>query len=160
MSKKYDNEDDTWLGYENKIGEWYIAYHGTCGSVAKAILDVGFKRGEGQVHEFDNNINPLSKDKFEKVNKGVYCSPKISVADSYATGGEITFNNKTFRFVFMLRVNPYKIRICENKPDYWVFKGDHLNEKTNIKYDDEARPYRILIKEIGLEKYGNIEFCN
>ena len=69
VSKKYDNGDDTWLGYENTIGEWYIAYHGTSGLYAKSILDIGFKRGFGQAHEYDNNINPLSKDKFQKVKK-------------------------------------------------------------------------------------------
>ena len=34
----YDNGDDTWLGYTNKVGEWYIAYHSTSGTVAKNIL--------------------------------------------------------------------------------------------------------------------------
>ena len=49
----------------------------------------------------------------------------------------------------MLRVNPYKIRICEGEKDYWVFEGDSLGEKTKRKFDDEVRPYRILLKEIG-----------
>ena len=48
----------------------------------------------------------------------------------------------------MLRVNPYKIRISQNEPDYWVFEGDYLQDKTVRKFDDEVRPYRILIKEI------------
>ena len=110
VSKKYDNGDDTWLGYENKIGEWYIAYHGTSGLYAKSILDIGFKRGFGQAHEYDNNINPLSKDKFQKVNKGVYCSPKISIADSYGSGNEITFNNK--KYSHSSKKNSIKKRFC------------------------------------------------
>ena len=47
----------------------------------------------------------------------------------------------------MLRVNPYKIRISQYTPDYWVFEGDYLQDKTVRKFDDEVRPYRILIKE-------------
>ena len=31
----------------------------------------------------------------------------------------------------MLRVNPYKIRICKGKPDYWVFEGEHLKDYNN-----------------------------
>ena len=149
VSGQYDNGDDTWLGYTNQQGEWYIAYHGTSGHYAKNILKEGLKKGSGQAHEGCNNINPLSKDKFPIVGKGVYCSPKIKIADEYASwAGDISFEEKQFRFVFMLRVNPYKIRISESEPDYWVFEGDYLNEKTVRKFDDEVRPYRILIKEI------------
>ena len=71
------------------------------------------------------------------------------VADCYAQWNDITLEDKKFRFVFMLRVNPYKIRICETEKDYWVFEGDSLGEKTKRKFDDEVRPYRILLKEIG-----------
>ena len=149
VSGKYDNGDDTWLGYTNQQGEWYIAYHGTSGHYANAILKEGLKKGGGQAYEGDYNINPLSKDKHLYVGRGVYCSPKISVADGYASeAGDISFDEKKFRIVFMLRVNPYKIRISQNEPDYWVFEGDYLQDKTVRKFDDEVRPYRILIKEI------------
>ena len=150
VTKKYDNGDDTWLGYTNQEGEWYIAYHGTSGNYANAILKEGLKKGGGQVRKGDDNINELSKKIHPKVGDGVYCTPKISVADSYAemNGGDITFEGKIFRFVFMLRVNPYKIRICEGEKDFWVFEGDSLGEKTERKFDDEVRPYRILLKEI------------
>ena len=149
MTKKYDNGDDTWLGYTNQEGEWYIAYHGTSGIYANAILNEGLKKGGRQLYENDNNINELSKNIHPIVGKGVYCTPKIMVADSYAQSNDITFEDKKFRFVFMLRVNPYKIRICEGEKDYWVFEGDSLGEKTKRKFDDEVRPYRILLKEIG-----------
>ena len=149
VSGKYDNGDDTWLGYTNQVGEWYIAYHGTSGHYANAILKEGLKKGSGQVHAGYQNINPLSKDKHPYVGIGVYCSPKISIADQYAgCAGDIIFEEKQFRFVFMLRVNPYKIRISQDTPDYWVFEGDYLQDKTVRKFDDEVRPYRILIKEI------------
>ena len=49
----------------------------------------------------------------------------------------------------MCRINPYKVRICKNKPEYWVVSGDNLNQGVSKikKYDDEIRPYRILLKE-------------
>ena len=149
MTKKYDNGDDTWLEYTNQEGEWYIAYHGTSGIYANAILNEGLKKGGRQLYENDNNINELSKNIHPIVGKGVYFTPKIMVADSYAQSNDITFEDKKFRFVFMLRVNPYKIRICEGEKDYWVFEGDSLGENTKRKFDDEVRPYRILLKEIG-----------
>ena len=70
--------NDTWLGYSNVEGEWYIAYHGTSGSVGQSILDKGFKAGDGQVHQGYDNINELSKKLYPKVGRGVYCSPLIS----------------------------------------------------------------------------------
>ena len=148
VSGKYDSGNDTWLGYTNVEGEWYIAYHGTSGNYVNAILNEGFKGGGGQAFIDDNNINPLSKDEHPKVGFGVYCTPKINIADSYAS--YITFEGKQFKFVFMLRVNRYKIRICEGEPNYWVFEGDSLEnkEKTIRKFDDEVRPYRILLKEM------------
>ena len=165
ISKKYDNGDDTWLGNTNKEGEWYIAYHGTSAIYANAILKEGLKKGLGQVYEYDNNINELSKNNHPKVGKGVYCTPIINIADSYAQWNDISFEDKKFRLVFMLRVNPYKIRICEDEKDYWVFEGDSLDEKTESKFDDEVRPYRILLKEIEEIKkeekfryYGKFQF--
>ena len=130
----------------NREGEWYVAYHGTSGNAVKNILNEGLKKGSRQLYDDADNINPLTKAQRSKVGEGVYCSQKISVADSYSY--PITFNQKKFKFVFMLRVNPYKIKICKGKPDYWVFEGESLNENTKKKFDDEVRPYRILLKEV------------
>ena len=61
VSKQYDNGDDTWLGYRNVEGEWYIAYHGTGGlGVVKNILEGGFQSGNRQAYKDSNNMNPLS----------------------------------------------------------------------------------------------------
>ena len=96
VTKKYDNGDDTWLGYTNQEGEWYIAYHGTSGIYANAILNEGLKKGGRQLYENDNNINELSKNIHPIVGKGVYCTPKIMVADSYVQSNDITFEDKKF----------------------------------------------------------------
>ena len=63
VSKQYDNGDDTWLGYQHKVGEWYIAYHGTGMDAANSIIGQGFKANyndSSQVHRNAKNINPLS----------------------------------------------------------------------------------------------------
>ena len=66
-------ENNTWLGYTNEEGEWYIAYHGTSGKVAPNILNEGFKRGDGHLYNDNDNINELTKQSIKKVGKGVYC---------------------------------------------------------------------------------------
>ena len=50
----------------------------------------------------------------------------------------------------MYRVNPYIVRISKSSGgEYWVVSGDNLNQGVSKikKYDDEIRPYRILLKE-------------
>ena len=60
VSKQYDNGDDTWLGYSNVEGEWYIAYHSTGGlGVPKSILEKGFQSGYRQAYKDSNNMKPL-----------------------------------------------------------------------------------------------------
>ena len=146
VENKYDNGDNTWLGKDNKEGEWYIAYHGTDFKYVKDILEKGFGRGDGQYYSDDENINKLSNPPFEKCGKGVYCTPKIKEAETYAK--PIRIGNFNYIVVIMVRVNPYKIRIPVRKPDYWIVSGDDLKIGNIRKYDDEIRPYRILIKRI------------
>jgi hypothetical protein len=141
---QYDNGDNTWLGYNNVQGEWYIAYHGTQIDAAQAIISGGFRAGKRQAHENDNNINPLSNAHYSKCGKGVYCSPIIKETEGYGCGVEI--QNKKYYFTFMCRVNPYQVRICEGEPNYWVVSGDKLNDLNAKKFDSEIRPYRILLK--------------
>ena len=117
---KYDNGDNRWLGHTNKIGEWYIAYHGTSGNVANSILKTDFKIGGGQAHKNDKNTNPLNNKKFPICKKGVYCSPLICVGDEYSRGKEVKFEGKEYSFVFMCRVNPYKVRFCSGRDEYWL----------------------------------------
>ena len=106
------------------------------------ILDGGFKAGEGQVCRNHDNINELSKNKYGKLGTGVYCTPILSYAEGYAKN--ISFGGKSYNFIFMCRVNPKYVRMSSN--NYWVVSGDSLSDQNAKKYDDEIRPYRILLK--------------
>jgi hypothetical protein len=138
VKDKYENND--WLGMNNSKNEWCVAYHGI-GSQAKSkeIFDItrniakgGLKKGPRQVHKNCNDIYHNNK----KVGEGIYCTPKIEVAENYAGISEV--NGKKYKMAFMLRVKPNAIRgcNCQDAKDYWVVN------------DYEMRPYRILIKEV------------
>ena len=71
----------------------------------------------------------------KKCGLGVYCSPDISYAESYA--GTTVFNGEKYKCVLMLRLNPPKIRQSKTYPKEYIL------EPTT----DEIRPYRILLKK-------------
>lgn len=134
---KYDKGNDDWLAYDNREGEWCIAYHGVAqrqesDNVKIAINSIAknnLKKGARQAYEYDNDC----RHKGEKVGEGVYCSPNPEVLNGYAgKAGE------KYYMGFMLRVKPDKIRCPEYKKEYWVLNG----------IDDEIRPYGILIKKV------------
>ena len=139
---KYDKGNDDWLAYDNRKGEWCIAYHGvaqgqTSDNVKKVvhlIVKNNLKKGNEQIYERDNDCRHKEK----KVGQGVYCTPnpKAVINDGYA--GIADVNGENYYMAFMLRVKPDKIRCSKNKKDYWVLNG------TN----DEIRPYGILIKKV------------
>ena len=72
-----------------------------------------------------------------KVGRGVYCFPRIKVAEQYAGISEI--NGIKYKTVIMNRVKPNAIRQCDcyDKDYYWIIDGT----------PDEIRPYRILYKK-------------
>ena len=146
VQKLYGDVNNKWLGTDNSEGEWNIPYHGTSYKFVKNILENGFGAGFGQAYRNDNNINKLSNSTFEKCGEGVYCTPNIKEAERYAQ--TITIGNSNYKLILMCRVNPYKCRIAERLPDYWIVSGDPLSGGNIKKYDDEIRPYRILLKKI------------
>ena len=136
---KYDNGNNDWIGMKNLKGEWSIAYHGVGRSIKNSdklkkiialIYKTQFKPGENQNHKNDKDINHKGK----IVGNGVYCTPLIEIAESYA--GVCNINGKSYKTVLMTRVKPSAIRISENEKDYWVVDGTK----------NEIRPYRILYK--------------
>ena len=141
----YDDGNNEWLGTKNTRGEWYIGYHGvkTIESIQN-IYKQGFRRGDGQVHENDPNINPLNNYIYPYCGKGVYFTPDINEAKSYAQF--IEYNNYNYKIVFMCRINPLYIKIADlgNNKEYWIVEGDKLGDLNGKKRSDVVRPYRIL----------------
>ena len=86
-----------------------------------------------QAHENYDDLNHPG----EKVGKGVYCTPRVEKAIEYA--GIIDVEDKHYMVIYMVRVNPKKIKFCNcQQKEYWVVNGTI----------DEIRPYRILYKEV------------
>ncbi len=129
---QYDGGDNTWLGMTGDApGEWCVAYHGTGIEFAKSIIINKLKVGQHQAYETDDDINHPG----QKVGKGVYVTPEISIAESYAKNNII----QGFMCVFMCRVNPKHVRIPKGQTNYWVVSGT----------SNDIRPYRLLIKYVG-----------
>ena len=128
---EYDN-DNTWIGNNNSVGEWPVAYHGTNLNSAVSILVNGLRKGNRQAFKNDININKKSIFGEKYIGEGVYLTPLIKTADHYSA----PVNG--YKCVLMCRVNPDKIRIPQNENNYWILNGDF----------NEIRPYRLLIKKI------------
>jgi len=134
---KYNN--DLWLGCDGNPDEWAVGYHGICGGKVlekvKLIAESQLKKGENQYYKDWDDVNHPGN----KVGVGVYLTPEINEVEKHYCD-KITFDDKTYKFAFMCRVNPKKIRKPQRDDDaeYWVLNGTA----------DEIRQYRILIKII------------
>lgn len=124
VDDKYENTD--WLdsqGQSNNDKEWAVSYHGTKIYCAEPIAKEGLKPGT-------NNAYGV----------GVYCTPNITTAESYAEIFENPNTHKKYKIVFQNRIKPSSIIKCKSKggpDDYW-----YVEDGKNI------RPYGICIKEI------------
>ena len=133
---KYEN--DLWLSCNGNPDEWAVGYHGICeGNIlekVKLISESHLKRGKGQLYEDTDDINNPGN----KVGVGVYLTPEIEEVEKHYCD-KVTYEGKTYKFAFMCRVNPKKIRKPKKDgAEYWVLNGT----------SDEIRQYRILIKII------------
>ena len=130
VSDQYDGGDNTWLGMTGTAkGEWCVAYHGTNLKFAQSIIINSFKTGKRQAFADDDDLNHPG----QKVGEGVYVTPEISIAETYAE------NINNYKCVFMCRVNPITLREPKGQPNYWVVSGN----------SNDIRPYRLLIKYVG-----------
>ena len=142
VSKKYDNGDDTWLGYYNAKGEFAVAYFGLSNIYANKknlshfLTEINskeaLKMGYEQTYKNDKDIRNPEK----KCGGGIYLFQNPKYAEN--TAGIIDIGGVRYKLLLMCRVNPVKIRQPEGFPDCWI-----LNSTPS-----EIRPYRILIKKI------------
>ena len=137
---KYDDGDDSWLEDDD---EWIIAYHGTgrhCRTEQEIfdtinnIFNNGFQNGQNNYHANHNDIYHKGR----KVGIGVYVSPNIETAKSYA--GKITLNGEEYKTLFLVKVKKNAIRACNcpDAKDYWVVNGS----------DNEIRPVEVLYEAV------------
>ena len=137
IAGKYDNGDNSWIGYENSKGEWAIGYIGignkAMGSQLYDSEDIYMNSLLGiklQFKDYNDSFHPN-----EKVGEGIVVTPKPKRMEENCD--IFDYNGKKYKIGFMARLNPTKIRCPEGQDDYWVINGK----------DTEIRPYRILIKE-------------
>ena len=141
---KYEN--NKWLGYKNKEGEYSIAYYGLCNylndkdnminDLNEFVSDI---RGAISERSFQNEEDKRSGFLWfgkERCGGGVCLFQDPKLAECCA--GIINIFGIEYKILLMCRVNPKKIRQPVNHEQFWI-----LNPTP-----DEIRPYRILFKKV------------
>ena len=119
---KYDNKNNDWLSYDNRPGEWCIAYSGLGGNIKKNTKS----------YEEDDDLKNYGK----KVGSGVICYTRAKIMMENTE--EVNANGVNYKIGLMLRVNPGKIRKPSSDKNVWVVNGT----------SDAIRPYGILLRKI------------
>ena len=125
--------DDKWIACDGNPDEWAVGYHGICsGNIinkVKSIANSHLNPGHRNLYEDYEDINHPGN----KVGKGVYLSPDIKeVENEYCKIDD--YLGKKYKFAFMCRVNPQKIRKPQKDgAEYWVLNGT-LDEVRQYKF--------------------------
>ncbi|CAG8533855.1 1190_t:CDS:1 [Funneliformis mosseae] len=119
-------DDNGWLGVKKRVtnlesveGEWIVSYHGTANFNANSIADDGYLLNKGKRFVFG---------------RGIYSTPNIEVAASYAE--EFYYEGETNKVVFQNRVKPIAFKIVS---DGSIFVTDN---------DRDIRPYGLCIQKV------------
>ena len=138
VSGKYDFGNNTWLGNNNSIGEFAVAYYGINNLVNKNmnmmnnIMSLMGNLETGQTFVGVKNIRKQGHSC--KAGAYFYKNPKYAENSSEI----IKIAGFEYKVMFMCRVKPSKIMQPENFKDCWILSPT----------PDEVRPYKILIKKI------------
>ena len=136
----YDKGDNSWLSFQNKKGEFAIAYMGINNFIGESKKIIPFINDSLPDNKKNQTINLFKKDfnirNSGKCGNGVCLFQDPKYAENVS--GTVNTNGYTIKVILMCRVNPEKIRQPENFKECWI-----LNPTP-----DEIRPYRILIKII------------
>ena len=109
------------------------------------IVYNGFRLAPGQSFKDYVNINPLTRNYFQNCGEGVYFAQDINDAKEFTK--LITYKGYKYRVVFMVRLNPLKVRIANRGPnkDFMIINGDQINDMFGKQRINEVRPYKILL---------------
>ena len=138
ISGKYDFGDDKWLGHNNGIGEFAVAYYGI-----NNLFNHNLNMVQNLFHLMGNlesgrtfiNVNNI-RNPGEKCKTGAYFYKNPNYAEN--SSETINIGGFEYKIMFMCRVNPSKIRQPETFQDCWILSPT----------PEEVRPYKILIKKI------------
>ncbi|CAG8492880.1 7724_t:CDS:1 [Scutellospora calospora] len=118
---KYDNGNEGWLGVD--ANAWPVSYHGTDKHNSKSISEVGYLLSRGRRFAYGH---------------GIYSSPDVNVAKSYAK--EFEYDGNKYLVVIQNRVNPKELLKIPTQTtgvgEYWISKKD-----------EDIRPYGICIRK-------------
>lgn len=122
--KKY--EDDVWLGQAgwrdtSSPGEWPVSYHGTKIYNVPSIVKGGYD---------------TSKCVRQAYGPGIYSTPEIKVAESYAT--QFTYKGEDFKCILQNRVNLKKTKEHNTGRGIYFVTPDV----------NDIRPYGVCLKKI------------
>ncbi|CAI2165343.1 8494_t:CDS:1 [Funneliformis geosporum] len=119
-------DDNSWLGVNKRVtnlesveGEWIVSYHGTTQFNANSIAKDGFLLSKGKRFVFGH---------------GIYSTPNIEVAVTYAE--EFNYEGEKYRVVFQNRVKPGSFKVESNGE---IFVTDN---------DRYIRPYGLCIQKV------------
>ena len=142
---KYDFGDNTWLGSNNKKGEFAVAYYGINNvshqniQIIQNIISLMGNYESGQT--FVNEINIRKPG--QKCMSGAYFYKSPEIAEN--SSEIINIGGFDYKIMFMCRINPSKIRQPQNFQDLWILSP----------ISSEIRPYKILIKKIPKSPLAN-----
>ncbi len=152
---KYDNGDNTWLGSaKQQPPEWAVGFHGLRNPMAaKDIVKAGLMcNGLGQAYSNVPDIRTGRPCGF-----GSYLTQHIEVAECFCQETRLMMRGgeKKFYVAMQCRVNPYEVKIPKKDSDLMEHKGeaDWQNDYWIINSANDARPYRILFKEVTPKLY-------
>ena len=129
-------QDDIWLEDITDKSEWAIAYRGIFSkdeNKMKGLIKYYIEKQDLKIAETTIKGQIYNRRRWKSINKGVYITPYIKVAEKYTQS--IFFNNKKYKVLLMAKVKIGQIVEPEGS-DFWILNNDYI------------RIYRVLFKEI------------
>ena len=129
-------QDDIWLEDITDKSEWAIAYRGIFSkdeNKMKGLIKYYIEKQDLKIAETTIKGQIYNRRRWKSINKGVYITPYIKVAEKYTQS--ISFNNKKYKVLLMAKVKIGQIVEPEGS-DFWILNNDDI------------RIYRVLFKEI------------